>query len=127
MRSALGLLSVVMLAGCASPPPKKISSTDSEHSAISVGSTLDCSKLVHYVRPVYPKEAKRKRIQGTVRLRAVITKTGAIRDFEVLNGDALLIPAALNAAKQWRYIPCIINSEAVDIVTTLDINFNLNR
>jgi TonB family protein len=92
-----------------------------------VGDGLNCNKLIHQVRPVYPKEAKRKRIEGTVRLRVVITKTGELRDFEVLQGDSLLVPAALNAVKQWRYAPCIVNSEAVDLRTELDINFTLRQ
>jgi outer membrane biosynthesis protein TonB len=62
-----------------------------------------------------------------VGLRAVIAKTGEIRDVQVLKGDPLLIPSALNAARQWRYTPCIIDSEAVEIVTALEISFNLNQ
>jgi len=93
---------------------------------VKVASTLNCSKLIHYVKPVYPKEAKRKRIQGTVLLRGAVTKMGEIRDLQVLKGDQLLIPAALTAVKQWRYSPCRINSEAVDIVTPLEIDFNVN-
>jgi len=113
-----------MLAGCSSPAPKRTSSTGSERPQIRVVETLNCNKLVHYVRPVYPQEAKKKRIQGMVMLRAVMTKSGWLCDFEVLQGDPLLVPAALSAAKQWRYAPCMIDSEAVELKTTLDINFS---
>ena len=99
---------------------------DSERLPIRVGSTLNCTKLVKYVRPVYPREAKRKRIQGIVRFRVVITKTGELRNFELLQGDPLL-PAALSAAKQWRYTPCLFNGEAVEVKTVLDLSFNLSR
>ena len=113
------------LAGCASPSNKI--ATDSPPPKIRVGDTLNCNHLVHQVRPVYPAEAKRKHIEGTVTFRVLITKSGEIRDVEVLKGDPLLIPAARSAVEQWRYSPCIINSEAVEIRTSLDINFNLSQ
>jgi len=82
---------------------------------------------VHQVRPVYPAEAKRKRIEGTVTPRVLITRTGEIGDVGVLKGDPLLIPPALSAVKRWRYTPCIVNSGAVELKTSLDINFNLSQ
>jgi TonB family protein len=117
-----------LLSGCASPPPAAApGSADSPYPRIRVGETLDCNKLVNYAKPVYPKEARKKRIHGSVRLRAVITKTGEPRDFEVLKGDPLRIPAALNAAKQWRYTPCLLNSEPVEVITDLELSFNLSQ
>lgn len=101
--------------------------TDPEPQKITVGDTLSCNHPVHQVRPVYPAEAKRRHIEGTVILRVVITKTGEIRDVEVLKGDPLLIRPALSVVKTWRYSPCIINSEAVELRTSLDINFNLSQ
>lgn len=100
---------------------------DSKRRQITVGWILDCNKLTTQVRPVYPKEAKKKRIQGTVHLRVLITKTGELRNIEVLKGDPQLIPAALKAVKQWRYTPCLIDSEPVEIITVIDIDFNLNQ
>ena len=75
------------------------------------------------MRPVYPKGARRKRIQGMVRLGAVITTTGELRNIEVLHGDPLLI----DAAKRCYYTTCIINSKAVDIITNFDVDFTLNQ
>ncbi len=100
---------------------------DSKQPRIVVGETLNCNRLIHYVKPRYPKEAKRQRLQGTVRLRAVITKIGDLRDFQVLSGEPLLIPAALAAAKQWRYTPCLLNSEPVEVIAVLDLNFTLGQ
>ena len=62
-----------------------------------------------------------------MRLRALLTKTGELRNLEVLKGDPVLVPAALSAARQWRYAPCLVNSEAVDVITVLDLGFNLNQ
>ena len=125
MRSSFGLFALLTLVGCASAPSKGTATP--ERPRIRVIETLNCNQLVHYVRPVYPKGARRKRIQGTVTLRTVITKTGELRDIEVVNGDPLLVPAALNAAKQWRYTPCIVNSEAVEERISFNINFNLSQ
>lgn len=86
-----------------------------------------CSVLAPQARPVYPEEAKKKRIQGTVKLRGVIAKTGELRNIEVLEGDPLLVPAALTAVRQWRYAPCLMNSEPLEVVTPIDVNFNLNQ
>jgi periplasmic protein TonB len=94
---------------------------------ILLGCSGDCAKLVHYVRPIYPKEAKKMRVQGTVRVRVLITKAGKLTNIELLKGDPLLVPAALTAVKKWRYTPCSLNGVAVDVATVLDIGFNLNQ
>lgn len=127
MRPIIGLTTLLILVGCGSRTPKHPGPDDSARPRITVGDTLNCDKLVHYVRPLYPKEAKEMHIQGIVEARAVITKAGNLRNIEVLKGDPLLVPAALTADKNWRYTPCLLNSEAVDVVAVLDISFNLNQ
>jgi protein TonB len=95
---------------------------------IKIGSPIGGCKLTTQVRAVYPKEAKKKRIQGTIHLNVLITKTGEPRILEVLKGgDPQLIAAALTAVEQWRYSPCLLNSEPVEIKTQIDINFTLNQ
>jgi protein TonB len=116
-----------MLVACGSPAPKHPVPADSARPRTIVGDTLNCNKLIHYVRPLYPKRAKKMHIQGIVEVRAVITKVGNLRNIEVLKGDPLLVPAALTAVKNWRYTPCLLNSEAVDVITILDISFNLSQ
>jgi periplasmic protein TonB len=125
--SSIGLSALLMFMGCGLPPPKKASSVESEPPRIIVGSTLNCGKLVRYVRPAYPKEAKVKHIQGTVEVRAIITKAGGLRNLEILKGDPLLVPAAITAVKQWRYTPCLLNGEAVEWITILALTFNLTQ
>jgi protein TonB len=127
MRQAVWLSLLALLAGCQSKPRKSTARAEAESPRIRVGETLDCSKLVHYVRPLYPKEAKRKRIEGIVRFRAALTKTGEIRDLILIEGDRLFVTAALNAVKQWRYAPCILNSEPVEVNTEIDVSFNLSQ
>ncbi len=118
---------LLLLAGCGPPHPNKADTKDVAHRRIQAGDTLGCNKLFHYVRPVYPKEARRKRIEGTVTLRARITKTGELQDITVLKGNPLFIPEAVRVAKEWRYAPCILNSEPVEVITFLAISFNLSQ
>lgn len=92
-----------------------------------MASTLNCAKLIRYVRPVYPREAKAKHVQGVVRLRILITKTGDICILQVVQGDSLLVPAALAAVRQWRYSPCKLYGEPVEIKTGTDVTFTLGR
>ncbi len=127
MRPGVAVLTLLIFAGCGSPPPNQAGTKDVEHPRTKVIETLNCNKLVYYVRPVYPKEAKQKHIEGTVTLRARIAKAGDLQDITVLKGNPIFVPEAVRVAKQWRYTPCIIDSEAVEIVTTLEINFNLSQ
>jgi protein TonB len=92
---------------------------------IQVGSVLNCSRMIRFVRPVYPKEAKRRRIQGVVKLRAVVSLRGDLRNIEVLDGDPMFVPAARRAVKMWRYAPCLLNGDAVELKTYIEVPFTL--
>jgi protein TonB len=84
------------------------------------------ANLINQTRPVYPPLARQARIQGTVKLTAIISKDGSIQKLEVLSGHPLLIPAALQAVKEWRYKPTLLNGEPVEVVTQVDVNFTLS-
>lgn len=132
MRLCIALTALLWLAGCAPPPqktpPQKIAnSPDSAHGPIKIGGPVEGCKLVRYVRAVYPEELKKKRIQGIVTLRAIISKTGELREIQVLKGDPLFVPAALAAVRQWRYSPCLLNSEPVEVTTDELIDFTLTQ
>jgi protein TonB len=81
--------------------------------------------LIASPKPPYPPLARQARIQGTVKLEAVISKEGTIENLTVVSGHPLLIQAALDAVKQWRYRPTMLNGVAVEVVTTIDVNFTL--
>ena len=87
---------------------------------------VQSAHILHKVSPKYPKEARRKHIEGVVRLHAIIDKDGAIRDLTVISGDPLLTEAALKAVRQWRYTPTMVNGEPVGVDTTIDVTFALN-
>jgi len=93
---------------------------------IRVGGNLQQTKLISQPRPVYPPLAKQARIQGAVVLEAVISKQGGVENLRVISGHPLLIQAALDAVKQWKYKPTLLNGEPVEVVTTVTVNFNLS-
>ena len=63
------------------------------------------------------------RVQGTVVLQAILGKDGRVQDLKVLSGHPLLVRAAMDAVKTWRYQPTLLNSEPVDVLTEIDVNF----
>jgi periplasmic protein TonB len=77
------------------------------------------------VKPTYPAIAKTARVQGNVVLQAEISKDGNIEKLQVVSGPPLLIQAAVEAVKQWRYRPYILNGEPVAVETTVTVQFTL--
>lgn len=83
------------------------------------------SFLIKRVAPLYPPLARQARIQGTVFLKVIVNKAGEVRSVEVVSGHPMLVPSAVEAAKQWRYTPYEKNGEAVEVTTTIQVNFQL--
>ncbi len=78
------------------------------------------------VEPPYPEIARRARIQGVVILEAVITKTGTVEEVKVLRAlNPVLDQAAINAVKQWKYQPAMLNGKPVKVYFTVTVNFTL--
>ncbi len=111
-----------VLSGAAPPPPPPKATTPKR---IRVGGQVEAAKLIFQPKPEYPPLAKMARIQGTVRLEAIISKDGTIQDLKVLSGHPLLVKAALEAVQRWRYQPTLLNGEPVEVVTEIDCNFTL--
>ncbi len=81
--------------------------------------------LIYRVQPNYPVLARQARIQGQVVLRAIISREGAIENLQVLSGHPMLAPAAVDAVRQWRYRPYVLNGEPVAVETQVTVNFVL--
>ena len=81
--------------------------------------------LIYRVEPTYPPLAKQARIQGTVVLTALIDKGGNVQHLQVISGHPLLAPAAIEAVKQWRYKPFLLNGQPVEVETTVTVNFRI--
>ncbi len=115
-----GIIGSVGTAPPPPPPPKP-----QTPKRIRVGGQVESAKLIFQPKPEYPPLAKMARIQGTVRLEAVISKDGTIQDLKVISGHPLLVQSALAAVKQWRYQPTLLNGDPVEVVTEIDVNFTL--
>lgn len=96
-------------------------------SRVRVSSGVTQGLKVHDVQPQYPQMAKIARVQGPVVLAAIIGKDGAIQNLRVIStASPLLNQAALEAVKQWKYRPYILNGEPVEVDTTITVNFTLS-
>jgi protein TonB len=83
-------------------------------------------QLVSKTQPIYPPIARAAHVGGTVVLHAIISKSGAIQDLKVESGPPMLQGAALDAVRQWRYKPYLLNGDPTEVDTTVTVNFNLN-
>jgi TonB family protein len=101
--------------------------TRDEISRMRIGANVMAASLITAPKPVYPALAKQARIQGVVKLSAVIGVNGAVQNLEVVSGHPLLVPAALEAVRQWVYQPTLVNGEAVEVITQIDVNFTLSE
>jgi protein TonB len=82
--------------------------------------------LIYRVQPIYPPLARSARIQGQVLLRAIISRTGTIENLQTISGHPMLVGAAVDAVRQWRYRPYILNGEPVEVETQVTVNFSLS-
>jgi periplasmic protein TonB len=111
------------------PPPDLVPTTTSEFKpklqTMSVSQGVSQGLLYKKVAPVYPATALRLRVEGTVELMATISKSGDISQVKVVSGDSQLSKAAVDAVKQWKYKPYLLNGEPVEIQTQVTIKFKL--
>ena len=107
--------------GPAGPPPPPPSGPQ----RIRVGGNVEAASLINKVEPQYPPIAKTAHVAGTVILHAVIGKDGGIRELQYVSGPPLLMKSAMDAVKEWRYKPTMLNGEAVEVDTTIDVVFSL--
>ncbi len=86
-------------------------------------SNISPGQLIHRVEPTYPRIANAIHLQGEVKLHAIIARDGSIEDLSVTSGHPLLAAAAMDAVKQWRYRPFLLNGQPVEVETTITVNF----
>ncbi len=92
---------------------------------VKLGGDVLAAKLIKRIVPVYPPIAKQARVSGTVHLEGIVAKDGTIRNLHVLSGHPLLVPAALEAVRQWVYSPTLLNGAPVEVDAPIDVNFIL--
>jgi protein TonB len=86
---------------------------------------LEPAMLIHRVEPVYPPLAKQTHREGHVELRAIIATDGTIQSLQVVSGDALFLQSAIDAVRQWRYHPTVLNGQPVEIETYITVIYTL--
>ena len=96
-------------------------------SKVRISSGVAQGLLIREIKPSYPTLAVQARVQGSVLLQAVIAKDGTVHDLRVVSGHPLLVKAALDAVRQWRYKPYLLNGQPVEVDTQIVVNFTLNR
>ena len=116
--SANGVIGGII--GSAAPPPKVATPQK-----LRVSSGVADGLKVHDVTPTYPQMARIAHIQGDVLLQATISKSGVIENLRAVQGHPILIQAAMDAVKQWKYKPYILNGEPVEVETTIKVQFHM--
>ncbi len=123
------VMDAVALNGTTAPPPVPQNVTPKPHAPdapVHVSSGVQEAKLLNKVVPIYPRLAMQTRQFGKVRLTTIIGKDGHVKNIQVLSGPAFLVPAAIEAVKQWVYRPTLLNGQPVEVIAPVEINFVLN-
>jgi TonB family protein len=92
---------------------------------VRVSSGVSQGLLVSKVPPQYPPDAKDQRIQGVVLMKVTIDKEGNVANIQLVSGHPMLAPPAIEAVKQWKYKPYLLNSAPVEVETQVQVNFTL--
>lgn len=93
---------------------------------IRVSQGVSSGLIVSKVQPIYPQDARSARIQGTVVMKAVINQLGDVVSLDLVSGHPMLVPAAMDAVKQWKYRPYLLNGNAVNVETQITVSFTLS-
>jgi periplasmic protein TonB len=101
------------------PPPPPVVKAE----PIRLGGKVQAANLIYQVSPVYPPLARQARVQGVVVMEALINREGLIESLHIVSGHPLLNQAALDAVKQWKYRPTMLNGEPVEVITTVTVTF----
>lgn len=116
-----GVLSGIIGSGGSGPPPPPTKAP----SRIRVGGNVQAASLVNKVTPQYPPIAKTAHVSGTVILHAIIAKDGSIQELQYMSGPPLLMKSAMDAVREWRYKPTMLNGDPVEVDTTISVVFSL--
>ena len=92
---------------------------------VRVSAAVEEKLSVKKVPPKYPQEARQDRIQGSVALKVTVDRQGNVANIELISGHPVLAPAAIEAVKQWKYKPYLLNQQPVEVETQIIVNFTL--
>lgn len=109
-------------------PPESPSTTRPAPRRIRVGGNIQAAHLISQVKPEYPEALEKRGIEGSVILRAVIGTSGQVLSLSPFSDpDPALTKAAMDAVRQWKYTPTLLNGEPVEVVTTITVGFRLDQ
>ena len=111
------------------PAPARALAQGGTPQRIPIGGNVKPSRLVSKTDPVYPPDLKQQGVTGRVIVQSVISKDGSVLSPRVVNTDVhpALAQAALDAVKQWRYEPSLLNGEPVEVISTVTVVFELDK
>ena len=106
-------------------PTKAPPSSSTKSNRVLLSARAQQANLLNQVSPIYPPLAKSAHIAGTVVLHAIISTDGTIEQLEYVSGPPLLMNSAMDAVRQWRYSPTILNGKPTEVDTTISVVFTL--
>ena len=117
-----------ILGGAAISPsaPLPVAAAPDPGGPLHLGGEVKPPRKIYAPEPQYPILAQQARIQGVVKIDAIIDKDGNVVKEQVMSGPALLIAAALEAVKGWKYQPTYLNGVAWPIEITINVSFSLS-
>lgn len=92
---------------------------------VRVGGNVQRKLLKEKTTPVYPAAARAARIQGEVRLHVIVGTDGSVKELELISGHPMLVQAAMDAVRKWKYRPMLLNGKAVEVDTVVNVIFEL--
>ena len=107
-------------------PPRIAHPVVPEKRVLKLSEGIVAAQLVSRIEPRYPSLAVQTKTEGTVRLHAIISRDGSINSLDVISGHPLLVQAALEAVRQWRYRPTMLSGEPVEVETFITVVFRLH-
>ena len=111
--------------GSGSPGPVVVAATPKPTSPVKISQGVSSGLLLAPIRPIYSRIAVISRVEGTVIVTAIIDKHGRITGLQVLSGPDMHKTAAVDAVKEARYRPFLLNGEPTEVITTISINFRM--
>ena len=107
------------------PPDERVDNNSEKPLQRRPSEPVEAAQLIQRVEPVYPQLARQLGREGRVELSAIIATDGTIQSLEVISGDPLLVPSALDAVWRWRYRPTILNGQALEVETHIIVIYTL--
>lgn len=106
-------------------PVPKAAEPASKPMRIRVGANVQQAMLAKRVEPVYPPAAVEAQVTGVVTLSVILSTEGKVQQIQAMDGHPVLVPAAMEAVRQWEYKPTLLNDKPVEVATTIEVRFEL--